>query len=111
MPGVPRSTNNVTRLSEKSEGRVPGMLPTTTVTLALVVCVGLFQATTLVFETTVPFVRLGLRTARNRSSTNAPGASGPLTELKFAVIREPATLTPDVEPFIDADPFTSQRWP
>src|SRR5678816_1622900 len=106
MPGVPKSTNSVTRLSEKIEGSVPGILPTTTEAFALVVCAGLFQLTAPVFVTTVPFVRLGSRTARNLNNTNAPGASDPLTELKFAVITEPATLTPDVEPFIDADPFT-----
>ena len=48
--------------------RCPDMLPTTIETLALAVCVGLFQATTPVFVTTAPFERPALRTARNRSS-------------------------------------------
>ena len=55
------------------------MLPTTTETLALAVCVGLFQVTTPVLVTTVPSARLGLRVARNLSTTVPPGASGPLT--------------------------------
>ena len=55
------------------------MPPTTIETLALAVWVGLFQATTPVFVTTVPGARLGLRVARNLSTTTAPGASGPLT--------------------------------
>ena len=55
------------------------MLPTITETLALAVCVGLFQVTTPVLVTTVPSARLGLRVARNLSTTVPPGASGPLT--------------------------------
>jgi len=57
----------------------PGMLPTTIETLALAVWVGMFQATTPVFVTTVPTARPGLRTARKRSVTVPPGASGPLS--------------------------------
>src|SRR5438132_11856229 len=67
----------------------PGMLPTTIETLALAVWVGLFQATTPVFVTEVPSARLGLRVARNLSTTVAAGSSGPLTEAEFAVIVEP----------------------
>src|SRR5436189_4561035 len=55
------------------------MLPTAIETLALVVWVGLPQAATPVFVTTVPSARLALRVARNLSSTTAPGASGPLS--------------------------------
>ncbi len=55
------------------------MLPTTIETLALAVCVGVFHATTPVLVTTVPSARLALRTARNRSVTVPPGASGPLS--------------------------------
>src|SRR5439155_5416258 len=57
----------------------PGMLPTTIETLALVVWVGLPQAATAVFVTSVPSARLALRVARNLSTTTSPGASGPLT--------------------------------
>src|SRR5438876_2591861 len=66
MPGVPGP---------------PGdrMLPTAIETLARVVWVGLPQAATPVFVTTVPSARLALRVARNLSTTTAPGASGPLT--------------------------------
>jgi hypothetical protein len=55
------------------------MLPTTIEMLALAVCAGLFQETTPVFVTTVPFARAGLSTARNWSTTTPPGASAPLT--------------------------------
>src|SRR5207245_6512842 len=80
----------------------PGMLPTTIETLALAVWVGLFQATTPVFVTTVPSARPGSRTALNLSVTVPPGARGPLSAPKSAVIIEPATLTPAAEPFIVA---------
>src|SRR4030095_9149005 len=89
----------------------PGRLPTTIETVALAVWVGLFQATTPVFATTVFSATLALRTARNRSATPVPGASAPVVAAKLAVMVEPAKLTPAGEPFIVADPLTYESWP
>ena len=55
----------------------PGMAPTVTETLAFAVCAGVFQLTTPMLVTTVPFAAVGEITARNRSTAEAPGASAP----------------------------------
>src|SRR5213592_837004 len=95
---------------------VPGppgdrMLPTAIETLARAVWVGLPQAATPVFVTTVPSARLAFRVARNLSTRTASGASVPRAAPELAVIVEPAKLTPVADPFRVADWFTYVSWP
>ena len=74
------NAGSVVRLDAPFSTPTPGRLPTTIETVAFAVCVGLSQATTPVFVTTVPTARLALRVARNLRATTPPGASGPLAE-------------------------------
>src|SRR5262249_62218769 len=94
-------------------GVPPGdrMLPTAIETLARAVWVGLPQAATPVFVTTVPSARLALRVARDLSTKTASGASVPLAAPELAGIVEPAKLTPAAAPFRAAGWFTYLRRP
>ena len=105
-PGACASSKSASCHAAPPRVPTPGRPPTWMDTLALAVSAGVFQLTTPVLVTVVPIARSAARTARNRSSVEAPGASSPSRAEKSAVITVPATLIPAGEPSSVADPST-----